>query len=66
MTNNNKHTRVVYNINYAAQLQRMGYKMLKKVPNPANLKFDMWIFEVDDTFNDDLERIIEGGKKNGR
>lgn len=55
--------KVVYRMNYALKLIEMGHIVHSTVPNPKNNKLMTWIFEIDDTLEEDLAKLIsEGGK----
>ena len=55
--------KVVYRMNYALKLIELGHIVHSTVPNPKNNKLMTWIFEIDDTLEQDLEQLIsEGGK----
>ena len=55
--------KVVYRMNYALKLIEMGHIVHSTVPNPKNNKLMTWIFELDNTLESDLEKLIsEGGK----
>ena len=59
---NNK-PKVIYSMQYAIQMKLLGHKILTTMPNPKNNKYQCWIFEDDQTFDSDLHRIIEEGRK---
>lgn len=50
-------TQVVFKMRYAAQLMDMGHKVVEILPNPYSPKFKMWVFEVDETFEEDLNKL---------
>ena len=55
--------KVVYRMDYALKLIEQGHIVHSTMPNPKNNKLITWIFEIDDTLEDDLEQLIsEGGK----
>ena len=55
--------KVVYRMDYALKLIEQGHIVHSTMPNPKNNKLITWIFEIDSTLEDDLEKLIsEGGK----
>lgn len=56
-----KQYRMVYKLNYAMQLIEMGHKVHMTMPNPKNENFTVWIFEVDETFEQDLAMLVSNG-----
>lgn len=51
--------KVVYRMNYALKLIEMGHIVHSTVPNPKNNKLMTWIFEIDDTLEQDLAQLID-------
>ena len=55
--------KIVYRMDYALMLIEKGHIIHSTVPNPKNNKLIAWIFEIDDTLEEDLAKLIsEGGK----
>lgn len=55
--------KIVYRMDYALVLIEKGHIVHSTVPNPKNNKLMAWIFEIDDTLEKDLAKLIsEGGK----
>ena len=54
--------KVVYRLDIAMQLQKMGHKLINTFPNPQKAKLVCFAFEVDKTFYEDLNRLIEETK----
>jgi hypothetical protein len=55
--------KIVYRMDYALVLIEKGHIVHSTVPNPKNNKLMAWIFEIDDTLEEDLAKLIsEGGK----
>lgn len=64
MSNQNKlqnKTFIVFNMKYASKLIQLGHKVIQVMPNPKNVKLSMWEFALDETFEEDFERIRRGG-----
>lgn len=58
---NTKQYKMVYKLNYAMRLIEMGHKVHMTMPNPKNENFTVWIFEVDETFEQDLAMLVSNG-----
>jgi hypothetical protein len=58
MITNTKY-KVVYRMNYALKLIEMGHIVHSTVPNPKNNKLMTWIFEIDDTLEQDFAQLID-------
>lgn len=41
----------------AIELQKLGHKVASTAANPNNSNYIIWIFEVDDTFYDDFNKL---------
>ena len=52
--------KIIYKKDYAIKLIAMGHKLLETMPNPYKKEFICWIFEEDDTLDEDLNRLIRG------
>lgn len=46
-------------MDYALILQKKGHKVTGVMPNPQKLEYNTWIFECDDTLEDDLKLLIK-------
>lgn len=57
MTNNK--TRVVFKMNIAAKLIDKGHEVVEILPNPQKPRLKMWVFAVDDTFDEDFRKLRE-------
>lgn len=55
----NKKHRIVYRMDYALILQKKGHKVTGVMPNPQKPEYNTWIFECDDTLEDDLKLLIK-------
>lgn len=56
----NKKHRIVYRMDYALILQEKGHKVAGVMPNP---EYNTWIFECDDTLEDDLKLLIKQNRR---
>lgn len=66
MTNTiNKNYRIVYKMNYAMELIQKGHNVVATMPNPKKQNLICWIFENNETFDKDLESLVERSKNNG-
>lgn len=63
MTQHN--TKMVYKQIYAAKLMKMGHVVLETLPNPRYPQNNMWLFAIDETFNEDLA-TLQREAANGR
>lgn len=55
--------RIVYKMQYAIQLQKMGHKLVMTMPNMKDSRFIVFAFERDATIEEDLESLIRKGKE---
>jgi hypothetical protein len=60
---NTKQYKMVYKLNYAMQLIEMGHKVHMTMPNPKNENFTIWVFLVDETFEQDLMMLVSNGRR---
>lgn len=60
---NTKQYKMVYKLNYAMQLIEMGHKVHMTMPNPKNENFTIWVFLVDETFEQDLMKLVSNGRR---
>ena len=58
MTNTNAEYKVVYRMDYAMKLKQKGHIVDSIMPNPKNNKYNVWIFQNDETFEADLKALI--------
>ena len=63
MDKTKQETRVVYKMQYAIKMKLLGHKILTTLPNPANDKLQCWVFEDDQSFSSDLQKLITEGRK---
>jgi len=57
MEQTNQKTKLIFSIYYAAELIDLGHKVIKTVRNPVRPDLLAWLFEVDDTFEQDFRNI---------
>lgn len=50
-------------MDYALILQEKGHKVAGVMPNPQKPEYNTWIFECDDTLEDDLKLLIKQKKE---
>lgn len=58
MTNTNTKYQMVYKMSYAISLIQMGHKVLMTTPNPRKPELTAWIFEKDETFEEDFNKLL--------
>lgn len=51
----------VYRMDYAMALIAKGHVVSATIPNPQKSYLVTWIFEVDDTFEEDLKKLLRKG-----
>ena len=59
MTNTKSKYKIIYKMDYAMKLIAKGHNVSGTSPNPKRPLLTMWIFENDDTLEQDLQEIIE-------
>ena len=42
------------------QLVRMGHVPIAMIPNPKDAKYNCWVFEVTEAFEEDLGTVLRG------
>lgn len=57
MQRQNTNFRPVYKMDYAMKLIELGHEVFKTMPNPKDERLIMWIFRVDETFEEDLKKL---------
>lgn len=55
--------KIIYSIKVMKALVERGFIPIATIPNPKNSKFNCWIFEVTDDFQQILDEIM-GGLRN--
>lgn len=58
MTKTNAEYRIVYRMDYALKLKKLGHMVDAIMPNPKNNKYNVWVFKNDETFEADLQALI--------
>lgn len=51
---------------YALEMEKRGHKVLGTIPNNKDPNKLVWVFLYDDTFDDDLQDIIESNRAENR
>ena len=54
--------RIVYKLDFYLALIEKGHQVATTIPNPKNNALVAWIFEEDDTFDEDLAELIGGAR----
>lgn len=57
MTKQNKYV-MVYRMDLAMELVKLGHKIISTTPNPRRSDLSAWIFERDETFTKDFNRLL--------
>ena len=52
--------KIIYSIKVMKALVERGFIPIATIPNPKNSKFNCWVFEVTDDFQQILDEIMEG------
>lgn len=58
MTKQNKYI-MVYRMDFAMELIKQGHKVISVSPNPYRSDLSAWIFERDETFTEDFDRLLK-------
>ena len=56
--------KMIYSLKIAMSLIKKGHKVITTIPNPEEPQYTTWIFQIDDTFEEDFQSI-RGGNRNG-
>lgn len=62
MMKQNTKYKIIYKMEYAIQLQKMGHKVAMTMPNLKDGRYIVFAFERDDTIQADLDALIREGK----
>lgn len=65
MTKTNAEYKIVYRMDYAMKLKQKGHIVDSIMPNPKNNKYNVWIFQNDETFDTDLKALISKNSAEG-
>lgn len=65
MTKTNAEYKIVYRMDYAMKLKQKGHIVDSIMPNPKNNKYNVWIFQNDETFDTDLQALISKNSAEG-
>ena len=57
MTKQNKYV-MVYRMDLAMELIKLGHRVISTTPNPRRSDLSAWIFERDETFTKDFNRLL--------
>jgi hypothetical protein len=57
MTKQNKYI-MIYRMDLAMELIGLGHKVFQTCPNPQKSNLTAWIFEKDETFEEDFNRLL--------
>lgn len=57
MTKQNKYI-MIYTVNLAMELKKRGHKIISTCPNPQRSDLTAWIFEKDETFEEDFNELL--------
>lgn len=57
MTKQNKYV-MVYRMDLAMELIKLGHRVISTTPNPRRNDLSAWIFERDETFTKDFNRLL--------
>ncbi|MBR5597919.1 MAG: hypothetical protein IKW30_10985 [Lachnospiraceae bacterium] len=55
----------VYRMDFAMALRELGHRLHFTMPNPKNNKYNIFIFEKDETLEADLEALISNDCRKG-
>ena len=54
-------TKIIFNMKFAGILMQKGHRLINTLPNPAAPRYNMFVFAVDDTLEEDFRELQEGG-----
>ena len=54
----NAEYKLVYRMDFAMALRKLGHRLQFTMPNPKNSKYNVFVFEKDGTLEADLEALI--------
>lgn len=49
---------MVYKMDLAMELIKLGHKVVSTGPNPRRSDLSVWVFERDETFTEDFDRLL--------
>lgn len=49
---------MVYKMDLAMELIKLGHKVVSTGPNPRRSDLSAWVFERDETFTEDFDRLL--------
>ena len=50
--------KLVYRMDFAMALRKLGHKLQMTMPNPKDNRYNVFVFEKDNTLEADLEALI--------
>lgn len=56
---NSRDTRIVFSMRLAGMLIKQGHKVIETLPNPRNPQVSMFLFQADETFDEDFKKLQE-------
>jgi len=59
-SNDRRNFVLVYKMELAVELQKMGHQLFCTQPNPKKAEYVCWVFIRDETIYDDLNKLIRG------
>lgn len=65
MSNLNYEIKIVYSLRLHLALQKMGFRSLTEMKNPANPHFNCWVYERTDEFMSAFDSLLKEDQKNG-
>lgn len=56
--------KIIYSLRVMLRLVELGHIPIKTMPNPKYPEYNCWVFQMDDAFQHDLDRVL-GGVQSG-
>jgi hypothetical protein len=56
-TQNGKYS-IIYKMDLAMEMIKRGHKVFTTMPNPQRPQLTAWVFEKDETFNEDFKKLL--------
>lgn len=51
--------KIIYSLRIHLELQRQGFKYLTEMKNPANMRFNCWVYEATPQLLEAFDRILQ-------
>ena len=62
----NVKVKIIYSLQIHMALQKKGFKCLTEMKNPANQKFNCWVYEETEELLKEFDSLVRGAQERGR